>query len=157
MMATWFAILSFLYTLLTAHAMAFSPQSLGISTRLMFALSVRERAAAQLRNRGVPHTANIGSGPPNMSSFTTNTSTPNDDDDEKQFIKSYTIHGVGKGSRVDIRTNTGHELCTDVPRTNHGRHRFGTPASGNAAGSLARMYTSNGNVCWETLGATHTH
>jgi hypothetical protein len=105
----------------TAHAMAFSIQSLWISTRLTFALSVRrERAAVLLRNRGAPAprtcTPALGSsGPTNVSCFTTNTST-NDHHDEKRFIiKSYTIHGVGKGSRVEVRTNTGHELRTDVP------------------------------------------
>jgi uncharacterized OsmC-like protein len=103
----------------TAHAMAFSIQSLWISTRLTFALSVRrERAAFLLRNRGAPapRTTALGSsGPTNVSCFTTNTST-NDHHDEKRFIiKSYTIHGVGKGSRVEVRTNTGHELRTDVP------------------------------------------
>jgi hypothetical protein len=99
--------------------MAFSPQqSLWISTRLTFALSVRrERAAFLLRNRGAPapRTTALGSsGPTNVSCFTTNTSTP-DHDDEQRFIKSYKIHGVGKGSRVEVRTNTGHELRTDVP------------------------------------------
>jgi hypothetical protein len=105
----------------TAHAMAFSIQSLWISTRLTFALSVkRERAAFLLRNRGAPAprtctTALGSSGPTNVSCFTTNTST-NDHNDEKRFIKTYTIHGVGKGSRVHVRTNTpGHELVTDVP------------------------------------------
>jgi uncharacterized OsmC-like protein len=110
------------YTLLTAHAMAFSPQqSLWISTRLTFALSVRrERAAFLLRNRGAPAprtctTALGSSGPTNVSCFTTNTSTPDHDDEKRFIIKSYTIHGVGKGSRVHVRTNTGHELVTDVP------------------------------------------
>jgi uncharacterized OsmC-like protein len=50
-----------------------------------------------------------------VSCFTTNTSTNDGGDDEKRFTKSYTIHGVGKGSRVHVRTNTGHELVTDVP------------------------------------------
>jgi uncharacterized OsmC-like protein len=114
---TLFSILSFLYTLLTAHAMAFSPQqSLWISTRLTFALSVR-RERAVWKNRGAaPRTTALGSsGPTNVSCFATNTSTPDHDDEKRFIIKSYTIHGVGKGSRVEVRTNTGHELVTDVP------------------------------------------
>jgi uncharacterized OsmC-like protein len=101
--------------LATAHAMAFSPQqSLWISTRLTFALSVRRERAAW-KNRRAPRTTAICSGPTNVSCFATNTSTNDGGDDEKRFIKSYKIHGVGKGSRVHVRTNTGHELRTDVP------------------------------------------
>ena len=70
---------------------------------------MRNRGVRAFRSSNPPHTAATGLA--NMS-FTTNTT--NDDDDE-QFKKSYTLNGVGKGSRVEMTTNTGHELHTDVP------------------------------------------
>jgi putative redox protein len=36
--------------------------------------------------------------------------------DEKSSLISYTLKGAGRGSRVDVTTNTGHQLATDVPR-----------------------------------------
>ena len=39
------------------------------------------------------------------------------DDESSSYTKSYRLDGVGEGSRVDIRTSTGHNLSTDVPRS----------------------------------------
>ncbi len=38
-----------------------------------------------------------------------------------RYTKSYRLDGVGVGSRVDITTNTGHALATDVPRKMGGK------------------------------------
>ena len=39
------------------------------------------------------------------------------DDESSSYTKAYRLDGVGEGSRVDIRTSTGHNLSTDVPRS----------------------------------------
>ncbi|KAG7344249.1 OsmC-like protein [Nitzschia inconspicua] len=50
------------------------------------------------------------------SSETFSTTTTFDDEaSSSKFVKSYRLDGVGCGSRVDISTNTGHSLTTDVP------------------------------------------
>ncbi|KAG7370874.1 OsmC-like protein [Nitzschia inconspicua] len=49
-----------------------------------------------------------------FSTTTTNT-TFDDEASSSKFVKSYRLDGVGNGSRVDISTNTGHSLTTDVP------------------------------------------
>jgi uncharacterized OsmC-like protein len=36
-------------------------------------------------------------------------------DDDSQYIKSYQLNGSGQGTRVQITTNTGHSLQTDIP------------------------------------------
>jgi putative redox protein len=35
---------------------------------------------------------------------------------ENQYIKSYQMNGVGQRNQVEITTNTGHSLCTDIPK-----------------------------------------
>lgn len=40
--------------------------------------------------------------------------TSNEDDED--FSKTYQLTGVGRQSKVEIRTNTGHQLQTDVPK-----------------------------------------
>lgn len=37
------------------------------------------------------------------------------DEEPSMYVKSYRLDGIGKGSRVDITTNTGHKIATDVP------------------------------------------
>jgi putative redox protein len=38
-----------------------------------------------------------------------------DDEEASKYIKSYRLDGTGRGSSVDILTETGHTLATDVP------------------------------------------
>ena len=36
--------------------------------------------------------------------------------DKEQYSKKYRLDGVGRRSKVEIKTNTGHNLSTDVPK-----------------------------------------
>ena len=36
-------------------------------------------------------------------------------DDDSQYIKSYQLNGSGQGTQVQITTNTGHSIQTDIP------------------------------------------
>jgi len=37
------------------------------------------------------------------------------------FVKSYQLDGIGEGNQVNVVCNTGHTLCTDIPKTMGGR------------------------------------
>jgi len=47
--------------------------------------------------------------------------------EEIKYRKSYTMKGTGKGSFVQLQTNTGHKLATDVPKTMGGQDSAAQP------------------------------
>jgi uncharacterized OsmC-like protein len=54
--------------------------------------------------------------PKAFSRFYLSTTTATSSQDDNEYLKSYKLNGIGKGSRVEITTNTGHNLATDVPK-----------------------------------------
>jgi putative redox protein len=52
----------------------------------------------------------------NTSSNGISESNSHPEEEEERYSKSYRLDGVGRGSKVEIRTNTGHNLSTDVPK-----------------------------------------
>jgi putative redox protein len=51
----------------------------------------------------------------------------NGNGDKEQYTKTYKIQGVGKGSAVEMKTNTNHVLNTDVPIKMGGRNTAPQP------------------------------
>lgn len=153
-----FAVLSLTCSLLATFTMAFTHHSIRLSMRSSLMSSFTCGAPAM--NRGASIFFRFARGdccrrrplsPTNSFRMTTSSDTPDNDDQEQQFIKTYQIQGVGRRSQVEMTTNTGHSIKTDVPLTN-GRPRFGTTTSRDIVGSVTWMHTSYSRLCRKTNG-----
>lgn len=118
------AVLVVICAPLLVNSMALTQRSLRVSFRRGFGPTAARslgthhfgRASSLFLYTGTrSHYKNTRSFPLQTTFHSMSASTSNDNEQQQQYTKSYQLNGVGRKSSVEMTTNTGHVLTTDVP------------------------------------------